>query len=221
MPLLAALGACIARVIVPGVSTDPTAERGAGPPVGRPRATSELSITNISLDLFERDGYDATTVDAIAKAAGISRRTLFRYFPSKNDIVWGDFSAQVARFRDALTAAPADEPTMQVLRRCVVAFNDYGHDAEPELRTRMRLITSVPALQGHSMLRHEEWCRAIAEFVASRRGEGPDALVPTVIAQAALGTSTATFRVWIAEGGDLLALLDEAFALLAEGFPGG
>jgi mycofactocin system transcriptional regulator len=185
---------------------------------GRPRSTDALEITRVSLALFERQGFEATTVDAIAKAVGISRRTLFRYFPSKNDIVWGDFSGQVARFRASLAAAPADEPTMQVLRRCVVAFNDYGPAAEPELRTRMRLITTVPALQGHAMLRHQEWCDAIAEFVAGRRGAAPGDLVPTVVAQAALGVSTATFAVWIAAGGDLLALLDDAFGLLADGF---
>ncbi len=188
------------------------------PGVGRPRATTPLEITSVSLELFERQGFDATTVEEIARAAGISRRTLFRYFPSKNDIVWGDFSAQVERFRRSLAESPADEPTMQVIRRCVVAFNDYGSDAEPELRTRMRLITTVPALQGHAMLRHAEWCDAIAAFVAGREGSRRDALVPTIVAQAALGVSTGTFRVWIDEGGDLLALLDEAFGRLAEGF---
>jgi len=205
--------------MVHAVPATPAPQRSEQSPVGgRPRATDALTITEVSLALFERDGYDATTVDAIAKAAGISRRTLFRYFPSKNDIVWGDFSAQVARFRDALFSAPAEEPTMQVLRRSVVAFNDYGPEAEPELRTRMRLITTVPALQGHAMLRHEEWCTAIADFVATRRGVPPHALEPTAVAQAALGTSTAAFRVWIDAGGDLLALLDEAFGWLADGF---
>lgn len=200
------------------MAIDAGTERERPAPGGRPRATTALSITSVSLELFERDGFDATTVDAIAEAAGISRRTLFRYFPSKNDIVWGDFSTHVARFREALLSAPADEPTMDVLRRCVVAFNDYGPDAEPELRTRMSLITAVPALQGHAMLRHAEWCTAIADFVAARTGSRPEALEPTVVAQAALGTSTATFRVWIAEGGDLLTLLDEAFARLGDGF---
>ncbi|WP_210492845.1 mycofactocin system transcriptional regulator [Patulibacter sp. SYSU D01012] len=194
--------------------------QAGGPPlVGRPRATTPLSITQASLALFDRQGYEETTVDEIARAAGISRRTLFRYFPSKHDIVWGDFSAHVARFRASLDDAPADEPTMTVLRRCVVQFNDYGPDAEAELRTRMRLITTVPALQGHAMLRHQEWCDAIAAFVAARRGGRPTDLEPTLVAQAALGVSTGTFRVWIADGGDLLTLLDDGFRRLAEGFP--
>jgi mycofactocin system transcriptional regulator len=203
--------------MVPVVETETRGAEGPGP-AGRPRATTELDITAASLELFDRHGYDGTTVDDIARAAGISRRTLFRYFPSKHDIVWGDFAAQVARFRAALHASPPDEEPMRALRRCVVEFNDYGADAMPELRTRMRLITTVPALQGHAMLRHQEWCDAIADFVAERTGAAPTALLPSVVAQAALGVSTATFRVWFADCGDLLELLDDAFGLLADGF---
>jgi mycofactocin system transcriptional regulator len=182
--------------------------------VGRPRATTRDEITAAALRLFARDGFERTTVDAVAEAAGISRRTLFRYFPSKNDIVWGDFSAHVERFRAMLLEAGADEPMHDVISRCIVAFNDYGPDAEPELRARMSLITTAPSLQAHAMLRHEEWCDAIAEFVGRRLGLPPTALLPAATAQAALGISTATFRVWIAEGGDLLELLERALRLL-------
>ncbi|MEV4419880.1 hypothetical protein AB0L40_07890 [Patulibacter sp. NPDC049589] len=45
--------------------------------------------------------------------------------------MWGGFSTEVQKFRASLFAAPADEPTMQVQRRCVVAFNDYGADGVP------------------------------------------------------------------------------------------
>jgi mycofactocin system transcriptional regulator len=185
-------------------------------PVGRPRATTALSITAVALELFERDGYDATTVEAIAEAVGISRRTFFRYFPSKNDVVWGDFSTQLQRFAAMFDAAGDDEPTIDVVRRSIVAFNDYGPDAEPELRARMALITTTPSLQGHAMLRHAEWCDVIARFVADRLGEDPTDLWPVAVAQAALGISTATFRVWIVHGGDLLVLLEQALVLLAE-----
>ncbi|MGE4424825.1 MAG: mycofactocin system transcriptional regulator [Solirubrobacteraceae bacterium] len=181
---------------------------------GRPASTSAERITSVALELFDRDGYDATTVDAIAAAAGIGRRTLFRYYPSKHDIVWGDFRTHVQRFRDHLAAAPPDTPLMTVIRRAVVAFNDYGPDAMPELRVRMRLITTVPALQAHAMLRHREWCDAIAEFVARHTDDDPDALRPTTVAQACLGASTAAFRVWIERGGEVLELLDEAYRVL-------
>ncbi|MCK9251026.1 MAG: TetR family transcriptional regulator [Solirubrobacteraceae bacterium] len=179
-----------------------------------------MDISGLALELFDRDGYDATTVDAIAAAAGIGRRTLFRYHPSKPDIVWGDFRTHVERFRGHLAATEPGVPLMTAIRRAVLAFNDYGPDATPELRVRMRLITTVPALQAHAMLRHREWCDAIAEFVADHTDAAPDDLLPTTIAQGCLGASTAAFRVWIERDGELLDLLDEAYRTLDGGLDG-
>jgi TetR/AcrR family transcriptional regulator, regulator of mycofactocin system len=186
---------------------------------GRPRTTSRHEVQRVALRLFAERGFEETTLDEIADAVGVSRRTLFRYYPSKNDIVWGEFSEHLAGLRERLAAAPADEPLMEVLRRAVVAFNDYGAGELPELRIRMSLITSVPALQGHSMLRYQDWCDVVAEFVAARLGGEPDDHLPQVIANAALGTAMATYRHWITHPeADLLTGLDEAFRLLAAGF---
>jgi mycofactocin system transcriptional regulator len=186
---------------------------------GRPRTTSRDEVQRVALRLFAARGFEETTLDEIAAAVGVSRRTLFRYYPSKNDIVWGEFSEHLAGLRERLAAAPTDEPLMEALRRAVVAFNDYGKRELPELRIRMSLITSVSALQGHSMLRYRDWCDVIAEFVATRLGREPDDHLPQVIANAALGTAMATYRHWITRPDvDLLAELDEAFRLLAAGF---
>jgi mycofactocin system transcriptional regulator len=186
---------------------------------GRPRTTSRHEVQRVALRLFAERGFEETTLDEIAAAVGVSRRTLFRYYPSKNDIVWGEFSEHLAGLRERLAVAPTDEPLMEVLRRAVVAFNDYGEQEVPELRIRMSLITSVPALQGHSMLRYRDWCDVIAEFVAARLGREPDGHLPQVIANAALGTAMATYRHWITHpDAGLLAELDEAFRLLAAGF---
>jgi mycofactocin system transcriptional regulator len=191
---------------------------GKAPP-GRPRTTSRDEIQRAALALFAEGGFEATTLDDIAAALGVSRRTLFRYYPSKNDIVWGEFSVHLAGLRERLARASPDEPLMNVLRRAVVAFNDYGADELPELRIRMGLITSVPALQGHSMLRYRDWCEVIAEFVAARLGCDVEDHVPQVIAGAALGTAMATYRHWITHPEvDLLRELDQAFRLLAGGF---
>jgi mycofactocin system transcriptional regulator len=176
-------------------------------------------VARTALELFARDGFEQTTVDDIAAALDISRRTLFRYFPSKNDIVWGDFDLVLDRLRDEFDAAAATEPLMAALGRAVVASNRYGHADLDELRIRMTLITSVPALQAHSMLRYAEWRRVVAEFAARRLGQEPDDLVPTTIAHVALGTSMAAFVRWAqAPGDDLEANLTRGFALLATGF---
>lgn len=185
---------------------------------GRPPSTTPDKLTAVALELFSHNGFDATTVNDIAAAAGVSRRTIFRYYSSKNDLVWGDFSAQLERFRVHLRSGPADRPLMTTVRRSIVAFNDYGPAALPELRTRMRLITTVPTLQAHATMRYAEWCSVVAEYVGERLGVPADDLIPATLAQAALGASIATFRVWVDRDGDLLAQLDEALALVAGGF---
>jgi TetR/AcrR family transcriptional regulator, regulator of mycofactocin system len=170
------------------------------------------------LELFAERGFEQTTVEDVADALGVSRRTLFRYFASKNDLVWGEFDQVLERLRRCLEAASPDEPLHEVLRRAVVESNRYEPDQLPELRIRMRLITGVPALQAHSMLRYAEWRAVIAEFVAARLGHGPDDLVPQAVAHAALGTSMAAFVAWVEHpSSDLVANLDEAYRLLGSG----
>jgi TetR/AcrR family transcriptional regulator, regulator of mycofactocin system len=185
---------------------------------GRPPGTSRREVTRTALELFAERGFEETTVDDIADALGVSRRTLFRYFASKNDMVWGDFDWVLARLRRCLDATGREEPLHEALGRAVVESNRYEDDQLPELRIRMRLITGVPALQAHSTLRYAEWRGVIAEFVADRLGCGADDLVPQMIAHAALGTSMAAFLVWVDDpGSDLVENLREAYRLLGSG----
>jgi len=186
---------------------------------GRPPRTTHAEVAHVALRLFAEAGFDATTVDDIAAAVGLNRRSLFRYFASKNDIVWGDFDWVLQRLRALLDAADPDAPLMRALGDAVVASNAYPPEQLPELRVRMTLITTVPSLQAHSMLRYTAWREVIAEFVAARLGVAADALVPQLVGHAALGTSMAAFQQWVADpDGDLEALLREAYGLLASGF---
>jgi mycofactocin system transcriptional regulator len=187
------------------------------PQIGRPPSTNHEQIAAVALELFERDGFEATSVADIATAVGVERRTIFRYFPSKNDIVWGDFDAVIERLRRHLQEAGPEVPLMEALRRAAVASNHYPDDQLPGLRQRMTLITTAPSLQANSMLRYAAWRRAIAEWVAERLGLAPDDLVPETISQAALGASMAAFTRWVSHPDeDLGALLGEAYGLLGE-----
>src|SRR5450631_2774880 len=102
-----------------------TARHGPdGPPAvarGRRPATSREDVARAALDLFNRQGYDETTVDQIAGAVGVSRRTFFRYYESKRDVVWGEFDAELVRLHDQLEGASPDRPMMDVLRLAVMA----------------------------------------------------------------------------------------------------
>ncbi|HEU4702842.1 MAG TPA: mycofactocin system transcriptional regulator [Conexibacter sp.] len=186
---------------------------------GRPPRTTREEVARVALGLFERAGFDETTVDDIAAAVGVHRRSLFRYFASKNDIVWGDFDWVLERLRALLAAADPDAPLMEALGEAVVASNAYEPEQQAELRIRMTLITTVPSLQAHSMLRYRAWTDVVAEFVAARLGVPADSLVPQTVGQAALGTSRAAFQQWVADpASDLEQQLREAYRLLATGF---
>ncbi len=197
-------------------------EGSSEPTRGRPAATSRQDVARVALDLFARRGYDATTVDELAAAVGISRRTFFRYFDSKADVVWGEFDAELVRLRTRLDEAPVTEPLMDVLRRSVMATNRFGAGELDELRHRMVLIGTVPTLVAHSAVRYQEWCDVVATFAARRLGGSPDDLGPQTVARAALGAAMAAFACWArSDDGDLVAEVDRAFRLLATGFAEG
>jgi mycofactocin system transcriptional regulator len=184
---------------------------------GRPPSTTHDAIERVGLELFARDGFEETTMDDIAGALGIGRRTVFRYFPSKNDIVWGDFDRVLDRLRALLDATADDVPLRTALAAAIIGSNRYDAGQVHELRLRMTLITSTPALQAHSMLRYADWRRVVAEFVARRRGEAPEDLIPLTLGHVCLGISMAAFSKWVASpGDDLDTNLTLAFATFAE-----
>jgi mycofactocin system transcriptional regulator len=172
-------------------------------------------VAGAALELFARNGFEETTLEEVAEAVGISRRTLFRYFASKNDMVWGEFDWVLARLRGELSKVGDEEPILHGLARAVLASNHYEPDQLPELRIRMTLITTVPALQAHSMVRYAEWRGVVAEFVADRLRQRPDDLVPLTIGYMALGTSMASFVRWVNNPAeDLQAHLRRGYDLL-------
>ena len=152
----------------------------------------------------------------------MSRRTFFRYYDSKREVVWGEFDAELRRLRQQLERAPDDQPMMDVLRQAVMATNRFGAGELDELRIRIGLTSSVPSLVAHSAVRYAEWCEVVAVFVAGRIGAAPDDLGPQTAARASLGAAMAAFTSWARSGtDDLTGEVDRAFRLLATGFDEG
>lgn len=186
---------------------------------GRRRSTSRDELERVAFELFERDGFDTVTVDEIAKTAGIGRRTFFRYFESKNDVVWGAFTEHLNYMREEFARRPADEMLMDAVRAVVVEFNRVDPAEVPRHRRRMELILRVPALQAHSTLRYRDWRAIVAEFAAARLGVDPMSLVPQSIAYATLGVALAAYEHWLAHSEtELCDVLDIAVAQLSHGF---
>ncbi|WP_326699342.1 mycofactocin system transcriptional regulator [Streptomyces sp. NBC_01754] len=186
---------------------------------GRPRATSRAELERLGFELFEQKGFDATTIDDMAAAAGIGRRTFFRYFASKNDLVWGDFEGQLERLRELLAEIPGHMPIMEALRTAIVEFNHFDEGTVPWHRRRMDLILRVPALQADSTLRFHSWRAVVTEFAAARSGLPPTDLEPRLIGATALAAAVTAYEMWLDDpGSDLSVLLDATLRRLAAGF---
>ena len=197
-----------------GLSMPSTGRRAAA---GRPEVTSHAEIEQAAFRLFADRGFEATTLDAIAAEVGVGRRTLFRYYSSKNDIPWGQFDRTLEGFRQILAGMPTDIPLHEAVHRGVLAFNEFPEDAQPPHRDRMRLILQTPALQAHSVLRYGEWRAVIAGYVADRLGLSPDDLMPRTVGHVSLALALSSYEQWLASpGASLRSMLRAAMASLAE-----
>ncbi|MFZ2512101.1 MAG: mycofactocin system transcriptional regulator [Gordonia sp. (in: high G+C Gram-positive bacteria)] len=185
---------------------------------GRPQATTKADLADLAIVLFTERGFESTSVDDVAEAASISRRTLFRYYPSKNALAWGDFAAHLAEMRQELAATPPNVPLGESLRRVLISFNRVAESEHEAHRRRMRLLLKVPALQGHSMLMYDEWRQIVAAHIAGRLGSSPNDHVPQSFAWQFLGASMAAYDQWLDDAdSDLAALLDEGYSLVIDG----
>jgi mycofactocin system transcriptional regulator len=184
------------------------------------REETRTRIEQAALDLFTEHGFEQVTIDEIAEAACISRRTFFRYVSAKADAVWGDFDAHVVRLEGMLAATANDQPVLASICAAYVEVNDYAEADLPMLRQRMGLILTEPALQAHSQVRYAAIDRVVAAHVARRTGVTPEALVPRLVAVSTRAAATTAFEVWLADGRSSLdTVLHQAFDELAAGFP--
>ncbi|WP_159701567.1 mycofactocin system transcriptional regulator [Arthrobacter sp. 18067] len=175
---------------------------------GRRAVTDHGSIERAAFRLFEEQGFDDTTMEQIAESLGVGRRTLFRYFPSKNDIPWGQFDQSLRDFAAQLASVPLEVPVSEAVHQCVVAFNDFDEQSLPQHRIRMRLILDTPTLQAHSALRYAAWRTVIEDYVAARLNMRPDGLVPRLAGHVSLALAVSSYEQWLSEpDSDLTSIL--------------
>lgn len=188
--------------------------------IGRKPTTTQDRISNIALALFAERGFDETSVDQIAEAAGIARRTFFRYFPSKNAVPWGNFDTHLSDMRDLLADLPTDIPLADGLTRALLEFNRFPPDVAPMHRTRMRIILGAPALQAYSMVLYTGWREVIADYVAARTGRHSTDHMPRTVGWIVLGIALAAYEQWLVdESLELADLIRAGSETLTHGLP--
>lgn len=186
--------------------------------VGRRRSTTWDKLSDVAIDLFVARGFAEVSVDDVAQAAGIARRTLFRYYPSKNALPWGDFAAHLEHMRDLLAELDPRVPVDDALRTALLAFNTFGDAETARHRQRMRVILETAELQAYSMTMYAGWRAVVAAFVAQRLGTKETDLVPQTVAWTMLGVALAAYEHWLDdESVSLPEALDAAFDTVSGG----
>lgn len=165
---------------------------------GRRRSTTKHHIAGVAIDLFATYGFSQVSVDDIALAAGIARRTLFRYYPSKNAIPWGDFDVHLREFTELFDAADPAMPVAATLRAALLDFNTFDESEAARHLQRMKIILETAELQAYSMTLYAGWRDVVATFVARRTGAGIHDLVPQTVGWLMLGVALAAHEHWLA-----------------------
>lgn len=189
--------------------------------VGRRRTTTPQHITDVALQLFAARGFSEVSVDDVAQAAGIARRSVFRYYASKNAIPWGDFDAHLEHLAELLDKVEPRVPLGVALRAALLAFNTFDESETVRHRQRMRVILQTPELQAYSMTMYAGWREVIAEFVARRSAAEPGDLRPQTVAWLMLGVALSAYEHWLAdESVSLPQALGDAFDVVGTALDG-
>ncbi len=199
----------------------------------RKKAKTREALAGAALDLFAAQGFDATTIDEIAAAAEVSRRTFFRYFPSKEAVLFPDRERRLELFRALINEARDGESRIESVRRGMLLLAE-DHVAQRErVLLQQRIVEASPALLAYDFELDRHWENAIVDALngagtgrrgsggrggSARRGALPHARA-RLVAGAIMGVIRASLREWYDSHGslDLVALGEEAFGLLRAG----
>lgn len=173
--------------------------------VGPAAADTRARIAAAAFELFAAKGYDSTTVDAIAERAGIARRTFFRYFRSKDDVIFPDHDSLLATVTESLAGQSGVGPVEAVCAGVRVVFRSYVDDPQVSVQ-RYRLTRSVGPLRDRELATVRRYERTFSRYVRERLAAGFEpadaALRADVVAATVVAAHNAVLREWLRAGGD-------------------
>lgn len=207
----------------------PRAAKSSRTPAATQRQKMRHELAAAAMELFATKGYEATTVDEIAAAAGVARRTFFRHFRSKEEAIFPDHDDTLVRAEAVLAAAPSHEhPLETVCRGIKEVLRMYA--ASPAVSVeRYRLTREVPTLREREIASVARYERLFTRYLlgyfdeAAHRGEGDEPLLAEVAASAVVTAHNHVLRRWLRAGGqgDVEAQLDRAFSVVRRTFGAG
>ena len=174
-------------------------------------------IASTAIALFLANGFEATTIDDVVAATGIARRTFFRYFATKEDVVLGYLADLGDTICAALAARPPQEPVWEALRRAMDDTKSLFMSDPARMKAILSLCHATPSLRARHAEKTGHWRRGITVELARRLHVDPATdLRPATYAAAAVGALDAVGEAWHCgrQDADIDTLLDEAFAAL-------
>ena len=179
-------------------NTKPNAASGPAGLRERKRQQTRERLTRAAMALFLERGFEATTLDDIAAAADISRRSFFHYFASKEDVVFAWQEESTAALIAAVAARPTDESMLTAAENAITAM---VRQLEPgEAIAMARLKRDNPALQARDQVKYEKLERALAEALGKRADYKAEKLQARLVAMIATGAMRIGGEFWAAEG---------------------
>ena len=162
-------------------------------------------LRDAAFELFQSQGFDATTVDDIAQRAEVGRTTFFRHFRAKEDVVFPDHPALAAAVAARLHASRGEPPAQAVTEAALVVLDSYVAEGE-RARVRYRLVRSVEPLRARELASTQPYQRAFGRFLRDRSGDDPQAAAQApvpgavyaeVVAAAVIAAHNSVLRRWL------------------------
>lgn len=187
----------------------------------RKKLETRHALERAALRLFAERGYEQTTVEDIAEAADVAVRTFFRYFSSKQDVLFGEVvTDRVVRLGTELAARPRDEDPLDSIRAVMDLLDFNGPDEEEQILARMELMRRQPSFVSRYLEIMDEMRSLVVDFVAERTGLDPSRdLFPLLVGGACVASWDSSLKLWVASGAttSLAKLRNDAFTTLSAG----
>ncbi|MEV4945427.1 TetR family transcriptional regulator [Streptomyces sp. NPDC053755] len=210
-------------------SPSDSTESAAGTRAAAQRLKMRRELATAAMELFATKGYEATTVDEIAAAAGVARRTFFRHFRSKEEAIFPDHDDTLVRAEAVLNAAPPHEHPLDTVCRGIKEVMKMYAGSPAVSVERYRLTREVPTLREREIASVARYERLFTRYLLGHFDErdhhdgNDDPLLAEVAASAVVTAHNHVLRRWLRAGGqgDVEAQLDHAFAIVRETFGSG
>jgi AcrR family transcriptional regulator len=171
------------------------------------------SIEEAALQLFTERGYDQTDVAAIAERAGVSRRTFFRHFGSKSEVVFGDEHRVPDELRTSMHQESPTTSACQAVAGAVLKLAASFEERHERTLPRARLISATTELLQHGLLLQRRWADVLADELARRAGRPGPTVEDRVVGTWGIGAYAAAIEEWIVLGTGLTSLAEVALAV--------